>query len=559
MTANPTFLVVDDDGDTVQALHSALQRRFGVDYDIRAAQSVYDGLAVLEALRDRAEPVAVVIADLVMPGMTGVEFLVRAHELHPDAGRALLLEGFNRSETEQVAQAMALGQIDTWIFKPWEPADLGLHPRVCELLAEWTSATGQPGYRAIRIVAEPSSPAAHELRDMLDRNDVAADFFGPDSAEGRALLERAGQDGSVLPVAVYHGGRVQVRPSLADVAEALGVPSRPVRDHYDVAVVGAGPAGLSAALCSASEGLNTLLVEPFAFGGQAGSTSLIRNYLGFSRGVTGRRLASMAYDQCMLFGAEPCFTEATALRAEDGLLTLTLTSGEVTSDVVVVAVGVHYARLAAPGVDELLGAGVFYGAAVSEATAMRGRPVCIVGAGNSAGQAAVHLAKQASQVTLLVRGPSLTKSMSEYLIKEIEAAPSITVRLNTQVTAAGGAGRLEYLTLRDAASPAPETAQADALFIMIGARPHTGWLADTLRCDDRGFILTGSDLMQDGAPPPGWGLARVPLPMETSVPGVFAVGDVRHGSVKRVASAVGAGSIAIQFAHQFLAARHDPD
>ena len=557
MIANPTFLVVDDDGDTVEALHRDLQRRFGVDYEIRAAQSVDDGLAVLEDLRDRGESVAIVIADLVMPGMTGVEFLVRTHELHPDAGRALLLEGFNRRETEQVAQATALGQIDTWIFKPWQPVDLRLHPRVCELLAEWTNATGQPGYRPIRVVAEPSSPSTHDLRDMLDRNDVAADFLSPDSAEGRALLERAGQDGSVLPVAVYSHGRVQVRPSLADVAEALGVPTRPAHHHYDVAIVGAGPAGLSAALCSASEGLRTLMIEPFSFGGQAGSTSLIRNYLGFPRGVTGRQLASLAYDQCMLFGAESCFTEATALRAEGGLLTLTLNDGEVTSDVVVVAVGVHYARLAAPGVDELLGTGVFYGAAVSEAAAMRGRRVFVVGAGNSAGQADVHLAKYASQVTLLVRGRSLAKSMSDYLIKEIEAAPSITVRLNTQVTEAGGGGRLEYLTLRDTACPDPETVPADALFIMIGARPHTSWLADTLRCDDRGFILTGTDLIQDGAPP-GWDLARAPLPMETSVPGVFAVGDVRHGSVKRVASAVGAGSIAIQFAHQFLAARRNP-
>ena len=314
----------------------------------------------------------------------------------------------------------------------------------------------------------------------------------------------------MLPVAVYHGGRVQVRPSLADVAEALGVPSRPVRDHYDVAVVGAGPAGLSAALCSASEGLNTLLVEPFAFGGQAGSTSLIRNYLGFSRGVTGRRLASMAYDQCMLFGAEPCFTEATALRAEDGLLTLTLTSGEVTSDVVVVAVGVHYARLAAPGVDELLGAGVFYGAAVSEATG-HARAAGVHRRRRQLRRAGRRTPREAGEPGD-APGPRPVPDQVDVRIPDqgdrggTDRSPYASTRRSPRPVAPAGWNTSRCATrLR----PAPETAQADALFIMIGARPHTGWLADTLRCDDRGFILTGSDLMQDGAPPAGMEAWRV--------------------------------------------------
>jgi thioredoxin reductase (NADPH) len=427
---------------------------------------------------------------------------------------------------------------------------------VCELLTEWVLATGRPGFRPLRMVAELDSPETHELHDVLERNDVAVDILAPDAPQGRELLAQAGEDGSRLPVAVYHTGLVQVRPALTDIIEALGVPTRPRRPHYDLTVVGAGPAGLSAAVCSASEGLHTLLLEPRSFGGQAGSTSKIRNYLGFPRGVTGRQLASLAYDQCVLFGADPVFAQAVRLDVADGGLVLDLAGGaRVTSDVVVLAVGVDYRRLAATGVDELIGKGVFYGAAVSEAPAMRGQRVFIVGAGNSAGQAAVYLAKFAHEVTLVVRGPSLATSMSDYLIKEIRATANIEVRLNTQVTGAGGRERLEHLALCDAAASRAETVAAGALFIMIGARPNTGWLADTVRCDELGFILTGADLVLDGKPPGGWTAVRPPLPMETSVPGVFAVGDVRCGSTKRVATAVGAGSIAIQFAHKFLAAR----
>jgi thioredoxin reductase (NADPH) len=555
-STTPVFLVVDDERDTVEALRLALDRRFGADYTVLGYQTAHDGLAVLQRLRDGGRPVAILIADLWMPDMTGLEFLVQAHRLHPDAGRAVLMRGYDRHETEQVAQAMALGSIDTWVFKPCEPVDVRLHPRVCELLTDWVLATGRPGFRPLRMVAELDSPDTHELHDVLERNDVAVDILAPDAPQGRELLAQAGQDGSRLPVAVYHTGLVQVRPSLTDIVEALGVPTRPRRPHYDLTVVGAGPAGLSAAVCSASEGLHTLLLEPRSFGGQAGSTSKIRNYLGFPRGVTGRQLASLAYDQCVLFGADPVFAQAVRLDVADGGLVLDLAGGaRVTSDVVVLAVGVDYRRLAATGVDELIGKGVFYGAAVSEAPAMRGQRVFIVGAGNSAGQAAVYLAKFAHEVTLVVRGPSLATSMSDYLIKEIRATANIDVRLNTQVTAAGGRERLEHLALCDAAASRAETVAAGALFIMIGARPNTGWLADTVRCDELGFILTGADLVPDGKPPDGWTAVRPPLPMETSVPGVFAVGDVRCGSTKRVATAVGAGSIAIQFAHQFLAAR----
>jgi len=555
-TRKPAFLVVDDDQDTAEALRSALCRRFEADYEVYAISSARAAVELLEGFCARHQPLAVVIAALSMPEMTGVEVLVQVRRLHPDAGRALLLEGFSRRETELVSQAMAMGRTDSWIFKPWEPAERNLFPRVSELLADWVEATGQPAFHPVRVVADAGAPRTHELRDMLVRNDVAAEFLAPDSPSGQALLDAAGVDGSRLPVAVYWRGLVQVQPSLGDIAGALGVPARPSCDDYDVTIVGAGPAGLSAALCSASEGLHTLLLEPRSFGGQAGSTSLIRNYLGFPRGVTGRQLASMAYDQCMLFGAESVFDRAERLDVRGDRLILTLgNGGRVTSRSVVISVGVDYRRLGAPGVEELIGSGVFYGAAVSEAPAVRGHRVCIVGAGNSAGQAAVHLAKFAEHVTIVIRGPSLSAAMSDYLVKEIEAAPNISVRLNTQVVAAGGDGHLEHLTLRTPEAPGPEQVDAAALFIMIGARPQTDWLADTVQRDDLGFILTGPDLMDGGTPPAGWTLARPPLPMETSVPGVFAVGDVRGGSTKRVASAVGAGSIAIHFVHQFLAAR----
>jgi thioredoxin reductase (NADPH) len=552
--ARPAFLVVDDDSHAAAALKRALSRRLGADYQIIAESSPEAGLSVLARLRDRGGQVAVVIADQWMPHMTGTDFLLLAHEMHPAARRALIFDVFDHSAEEPLIQAMALGRIDSWLIKPWDPADHHLYPQVGELLDDWVQATDQPGFTAMRIVAEPRAPRTHELRDLLDRNDVPAEFPPPDSPPGRRLLEHAGQDDSRLPVVVYFDGRVQVDPTNREIADALGVATHPGTAHYDVTVVGAGPAGLSAALCGASEGLHTLLLEPRTIGGQASSTSMIRNYLGFPRGVSGRQLKALAVHQAAMFGPEFVIDRATRLDVRSGQPTITLASGaQVSSDAVMISVGVEYRRLAAPGVEELLGAGVFYGAAVSEAPAMRGQPVYVVGAGNSAGQAAVHLAKYAEYVTILVRGSSLSATMSDYLIKQINVTPTITVRLNTQVTAAGGAGHLQYLTLHDAATGRTEQVDAAALFILIGAQPHTDWLAGTLTRDAAGFLLTGPDLCPHGTPPIGWPLRRPPLQLETNVPGVFAAGDVRHGSAKRVASAVGEGANAIQLAHQHLA------
>jgi thioredoxin reductase (NADPH) len=419
------------------------------------------------------------------------------------------------------------------------------------LLDTWVQATEQPGLWVMRIVMEPNAPYGHELRDTLYRNNVAFQCFSPDSPRGRQLLELAGQDGTRLPVCVYFNGRVQVDPSVPEIAEALGLRSRPDARHYDMTVIGAGPAGLSASLSSASEGLHTLIVECATVGGQAATTSMIRNYLGFPWGVSGKALMQWVPIHAVQFGAEMVFDRAIGLGARRGQQVITLAGGSrVTSDAVVISIGVEYRRLSAPGVEGLIGAGVFYGASLCEVPATRGRSVYIVGGGNSAGQAAIYLARYAEHITILVRRESLAASMSDYLIDQIGELPNITVSPNTEVTTAAGAGRLEQLTLRNSATGRTEDVEAGALFILAGAQPRTDWLPDTLARDDAGFLLTGLDLAPTGGLPSGWPLARPPLPMETSVPAVFAAGDVRHGSAKRVAAAVGEGASAVQSAHR---------
>ncbi len=554
--ARPVVLVVDDDGDVLAALEAALARRFGTDYQILAERSPAAGLRTLERLRRQDLVVAVVIADQWMPHMTGLDLLARVRQLHPSARRLLLIGVWDRSANQPMSQAMTLGRLDGWVLKPWEPAEEHLYLPVSEQLTEWIRATGQPGFVAIQVVGEQWTPRSHQIRDLLDRNAIPYQFHPHDSEAGRRLLRESGQDGTRLPVLVLFDGRVLVDPSNAEGAAAIGVATRPEAGRYDLVVVGAGPAGLSAATYGASEGLRTLMLEPEALGGQAGSSSLIRNYLGFPFGVSGRSLGQRAAAQAILFGAELAFARAAGLRpaGTDRVVTLA-DGGQAVGRTVLVATGAAYRRLEAPGVEELLGAGVFYGAAVSEAPAMAGSRVFVVGAGNSAGQAAIHLAKYAEQVTLLVRGEALGRTMSDYLTKELQANDAIAVRLRAQVVAAHGTGRLERLTLHDARTDVSETVPAAALFILIGAQPHTQWLAGTLELDEHGFVLTGRDLPREGRSAPGWPLDRPPLALETSVPGVFAAGDVRHRSTKRVASAVGEGSIAVQLAHDYLGER----
>jgi len=551
--AKPTLVVVTDDPGTLTAATQALERRFGADYQVVAADAP---AAALTALGQAGEQVALLLAGQWLEGMTGIEFLCRAHELHPAAKRVLLIPFGDVAAGVAGLQAMALGQLDHWLNTPWGAPELQLYPEVSELLGQWARATARAGSRSewVRVVGPRWSARSHELRDLLGRNNIPHGFYDAREEDGRRLLAQAGLEATDQPVVLLSDGRVLVDPPTERLTQALGAQTRPGPGRYDLAVVGAGPAGLAAATYAASEGLRTLLLEREAIGGQAGTTSLIRNYLGFPRGISGGDLAARATEQAVVFGAELVYTQpATSLRSNGADRVLTLAnSTQAVSRTVVVATGVSYRRLPVPGLEELLGAGVFYGAAVTEAKAVQGQRVLVVGGANSAGQAAVHLARHAEQVTLLVRGGSLADGMSAYLVEELQRAGNVAVRLRTEVTAVEGAGRLEAVTVRDGVTEATETLPAAALFILIGAEPHTDWLASAVERDERGFVLTGRDLLRAGRPPQGWPLDRPPLLLETSLPGVFAAGDVRHGSVKRVASAVGEGAIAIQLVHQYL-------
>jgi thioredoxin reductase (NADPH) len=551
--AKPTLVVVTDDPGTLTAATQALERRFGADDQVVAADAP---AAALTALGQAGEQVALLLAGQWLEGMTGIEFLCRAHELHPAAKRVLLIPFGDVAAGVAGLQAMALGQLDHWLNTPWGAPELQLYPEVSELLGQWARATARAGSRSewVRVVGPRWSARSHELRDLLGRNNIPHGFYDAREEDGRRLLAQAGLEATDQPVVLLSDGRVLVDPPTERLAQALGAQTRPGPGRYDLAVVGAGPAGLAAATYAASEGLRTLLLEREAIGGQAGTTSLIRNYLGFPRGISGGDLAARATEQAVVFGAELVYTQpATSMRSNGADRVLTLAnSTQAVSRTVVVATGVSYRRLPVPGLEELLGAGVFYGAAVTEVKAVQGQRVLVVGGANSAGQAAVHLARHAEQVTLLVRGGSLADGMSAYLVEELQRAGNVAVRLRTEVTAVEGAGRLEAVTVRDGVTEATETLPAAALFILIGAEPHTDWLASAVERDERGFVLTGRDLLRAGRPPQGWPLDRPPLLLETSLPGVFAAGDVRHGSVKRVASAVGEGAIAIQLVHQYL-------
>jgi thioredoxin reductase (NADPH) len=549
--SHPILLLVDDRSKVLEALAGDLGRRFGGDHRILAEGSPGAALATLAGLARRGEEVALVVAGQRMAELAGVELLMRAHELHPGAKRVLLVGRREWTPANPAVRAMTLGQIDTYLFEPWLPVGRFLYLPVSQVLADWVPTRG-PSFEGIRIVGPRWGTRSHELRDMLTRMGIPHGWYQAASAAGRRLLEEAGQDGSKLPVVVFHNGQVFVDPSDAELAEALGYRTRPAARSYDLAIVGAGPAGLAASVYAASEGLDTLVVEPQVVGGQAGTSSLIRNYLGFPQGIGGGDLANRALEQAWLFGANLVLAQrATGLRADGRRRLVRLSDGgEVDAGAVVVASGVAWRRLGVPRLEALVGAGVFYGAAGAEAKAMEGQDTFVVGAGNSAGQTALHLARYAASVTLLVRGPDLARSMADYLIRELEQAPNVAVRLRTQVTDGLGGRRLEGLVLRGGDGSVEEVPAA-ALFVMIGGEPRTGWLAGLAR-DDRGYVLTGHDLLRDGHAPAGWPLERPPLLLETSIPGVFAAGDVRHRSVKRVASAVGEGAIAVQLVHEYL-------
>jgi thioredoxin reductase (NADPH) len=455
------------------------------------------------------------------------------------------------TELATLQRATALGRIDTFVMKEWVTPEEWLYPQVQEALTAWTLAH-RPRHVVYRIVGDQWAPRSHQLRDFLSRNGVPFEFVAADSDRGQQLLRDFDIDAARLPAAIHAGGRVLYDPAPADLAASHGIATRPSQPIYDLAVLGAGPAGLAAGVYGASEGLRTLVIEPDALGGQAGTSSLIRNYLGFTRGIGGAELAHRAWEQAVLFGAEFMFTQpASRLTARGADRVITFREGtEVIARAVLIAVGVTYRRLPIPALDRLVGSGVFYGAAGVEAPALAGEHVYVVGGANSAGQAALHLAKFAARVTLLIRGDSLTAGMSAYLVTQIEAAPTIDVRLHTRLVDGHGESRLEGLTLEDTKTGRREEVPAAGVFILIGAQPHTDWLRDAVRLDDHGFVLTGADV-----PTETWGLPRAPLPFESSLPGVFAAGDVRHGSVKRVAGAVGEGSVTVGSVHRYLAER----
>ena len=547
--SQPIFFVVDEDPSVVEALAGDLERRFRADYRVMGETSAQAALERLGALRDSGEQVALIICYESMRAMAGSELLARSRSTHPDAKRILLIDHGDQRMLEVIAQGMALGHVEHYLTKPWRPRQHLLYPVVGEALVAWTRLNS-PGFALVRIVGDHWDPVSFELRDALERNNVPYAFYDPDSPEGAELLQQLDEvPGN--PVVFLADGRVLTSYTRAEIAEAVGAQVRPRLDAYDLVVIGAGPAGLSAAVYGASEGLSTLVLESTAMGGQAGTSSRIRNFLGFPSGISGSELAERAFQQAWMFGAEFVFINgATGLSAQgDGLAVTLAEGGQVSARAVVLATGVSYRQLDAPGIAGLVGAGVFYGSALSEAPAVKDRDVFIVGAGNSAGQAAIYLARSARSVTLLVRGDSLAKSMSDYLVKEIESTPAVLARLQTEVAAARGDRRLTELVVRDRRTGSEETVPAAALFVMIGATPHADWLPDDVLRDQHGFILTGRDLPDQDRAKTG---QPVPLPLETSVPGVFAVGDVRAGSVKRVASAVGEGSVAVPQVHQHL-------
>jgi thioredoxin reductase (NADPH) len=541
-------LLVAENGRLLDSLAGDLGRRFGGGYQVLAERSPTAALATLERLADGGEPVALVVTARRMEGLDGLALLLRAHELHPAAKRVLLEHRGEWTSGEPVVRAMTLGQTDYVLFWPWLPLEQFLYLPVSEFLAAWEKSRAPSANEAIQIVGHQWAARSHELRDTLARVGIPYGFYTDDSPDGRGLLEHAGQDGSRLPVVLFRGGLVLVDPTHAELSAALGMRTSPAAGGCDILIVGAGPAGLAAAVYAASEGFAAQVLEPAVPGGQAGTSSHIRNYLGFPYGLSGDELTTRAVQQAWLFGADLILAQAaTGLRASGDDRLVRLSDGsEIATRAVILATGVAWRRLGVPALEALNGAGVFYGAAGSEARAMRGEDVFVIGAGNSAGQAAVHLSAYAASVTIVTIDERLGAFMSDYLVQKVEATPNITVVLHTEVADGHGQGRLQGLTLRDRQSGATRTVPASAMFVLIGAEPRTDWLDGVVERDERGYVLTGRDL-------DGWPLARPPLPLETSLPGVFAAGDVRYRSIKRVASAVGEGSIAVQLVHQYLA------
>ncbi|GAA2478438.1 FAD-dependent oxidoreductase [Actinocorallia cavernae] len=544
------ILTVDDDPGVSRAVARDLRRRYGASYRIVRAESGPSALDALRELKLRGDLVAVILADYRMPQMNGIEFLEQALDVYPGARRVLLTA---YADTDAAIDAINVVDLDHYLLKPWDPPEEKLYPVLDDLLTAWRASDHKP-VPSTKVVGHRWSAPSSDVREFLARNQVPYRWYSVEEPEGQRLLAAAGQDGQRLPVVVTPDGSALVEPEAPELAARVGLATTPTADFYDLVVIGGGPAGLGAAVYGASEGLRTVLVERSATGGQPGQSSRIENYLGFPDGVSGAQLTDRARRQAGRFGAEILTArEVTALETGGAARVVRFADGTaIAAHSVILATGVQYRQLEAQGCTDLTGCGVYYGSALTEAAGCQGQDVYIVGGANSAGQAAMYLARGAKSVTLLVRGADLSASMSYYLIQQITEAPNIEVRCRTVVDAAHGSGHLEQLTLRHTGTGETERVDAQWMFVFIGAAPLTDWLGESVLRDERGFILAGPDLTPDGTPPAGWELDRPPYHLETSVPGVFVAGDARAESAKRVASAVGEGAMAVMLVHRYL-------
>jgi thioredoxin reductase (NADPH) len=552
--AKPILLSVDDDSDVLRAIERDLRSHYGAEYRVLASDSPEGGLDLLRQLKVRNDTVALLLADQRMPKMDGVHFLQQAKDIFPDAKRALLTA---YADTNAAISAINEVSINYFFLKPWDPPEQHLYPQLDDMLDDW-QASYRPAFEGIRVLGTRWSPRSYELRDFLARNHVPYLWIDVEHSsndpETQRLLGALGPEAANLPVVLFPDGTKLLECVPAAVAQKVGLRTRAQTNFYDLAIVGAGPAGLAAAVYGASEGLHTVIVEREAAGGQAGMSSRIENYLGFPTGLSGGDLARRAVVQAQRFGVEILSPlEAVDIRTEGSYRIIKLADGsEISCHALMIASGVQWRRLEAPGVDRLQGAGVYYGGGATEALSCKGEIVYVIGGANSAGQAAMNFARYAERVVILVRGESLASTMSQYLIDQIKRTPNIQVWTHASVAEAHGETHLEEVSVLCSDTNKVERVPAAAMFIFIGALPRTDWLGGVVQRDDRGFILTGPDLLWSGARPKGWTLERDPFLLETNVPGIFAVGDVRHGSVKRVASGVGEGSVAVQFIHQYL-------
>jgi thioredoxin reductase (NADPH) len=549
--AKPIIMTVDDEPHVLNAVARDLQSHYQSNYRIVKASSGDEALETVQELKRRNDPIALLLADQRMPGMSGIEFLEEAIKLYPETKRVLLTAYADTDAA--IASINELG-LDYYLMKPWDPPEERLYPVLDDLLSDWQASVPVP-YDGIRVAGTLWSASSHEVKEFLARSQIPYQWLDIErNAEAKELVEASAEGRPKLPTIFFPDGTTLIDPDLKTLADKVGMTTQPQQPFYDLIIIGAGPAGLGGAVYGASEGLKTVVIEREAAGGQAGTSARIENYLGFPQGISGADLTRRATTQAQRLGAEILTAqEVTGIRVEDPYRIVTLNDGsELSCRALIVATGVTVRELDVPGIDDFIGGSVYYGAATSEAVHYKDKKVFVVGGANSAGQGAMFLSRFASEVTVLIRGSTLTTSMSQYLIDQIDGTDNISVRCNTEVKACEGSDRLEKITIENNKSGESETVPADAIFIFIGAVPGTSVLEGIVELDEAGFIYTGQDLIREGRRPNNWKLRRDPFLMETSVPGIFAAGDVRHGVIRRVASAVGQGAVAVSVVHKYL-------